>query len=134
MGAVLGNEQGLPNQEVAELCRETVISHLEPCPDSGTGVHTWLLSSANRLLNAGLLTDETREEIVDIIESAMTRPPQPVNEVKSAVDRTLRDDKKSENIGWLEGMISSLTGEKPSVRGFYRDKHGVFRVLTGDPS
>jgi len=100
VGAVLGNEQGLPNQEVAELCRETVISHLEPCPDSGTGVHTCLLSSANRLLNAGLLTDETREEIVDIIESAMTRPPQPVNEVKSAVDRALRDvgiDWRAEN-------------------------------------
>lgn len=87
-----GLEPDLPNQqERAALCRETVISHLEPCPTSGTGVHRWLLSSANRLLNAGLLTEETREEIADIIEGAMTRPPQPAHEIESAIDRALRD-------------------------------------------
>jgi len=28
--------------------------------------------------------------------------------------------------------METLTGKEPEVRGFYRDKNGVFRVLTRD--
>jgi hypothetical protein len=28
--------------------------------------------------------------------------------------------------------MKTLTGEEPELRGFYRDKNGVFRVLTSD--
>jgi hypothetical protein len=29
-------------------------------------------------------------------------------------------------------MMEMVTGEDPELRGFYRDKNGVFRVLTSD--
>lgn len=71
--------------------REEITGHLEPCPSSGSGVHRWLLGSANRLLNAGLLTEETREVVADALHGEMTRPPQPPSEIESAIDRALRD-------------------------------------------
>ncbi|MGA0094130.1 MAG: hypothetical protein ACO3J2_07550 [Chthoniobacterales bacterium] len=89
-------------------------------PDSYGG--TWIVVYRPDRLDRARLSDQAY--------AAITRPFEEVNNRAGP----LRVDKKSENIGWLEGMISSLTGEKPSVRGFYRDKKGVFRVLTGDPS
>jgi hypothetical protein len=42
----------------------------------------------------------------------------------------LRADKAEENSNWLQNAMEALTGEEPELRGFYRDKNGVFRVLT----
>jgi len=91
-GGSEGAEPETPIQSnQAALSREEITGHLEPCPTSGGGVHRWLLSSANRLVNARLLTEETRHDIADILLGEMTRPPQPPSEIESAIDRALRD-------------------------------------------
>ena len=58
--------------------------------------------------------------------AAITRPFDQVNNP----DGSLRADKLEENTNWLERTMEALTGEAPKLRGFYRDKDGVFRVLT----
>jgi hypothetical protein len=60
--------------------------------------------------------------------AAITRPFEQVNNR----DGSLRADKKDENINWLDRMIEMMTGKDPKLRGFYRDKDGMFRVLTSD--
>jgi len=60
--------------------------------------------------------------------AALTRPFEEVNNP----DGSLRADKAQENVGWLERTMEKLTGDDPELRGFYRDKNGVFRVLSGD--
>jgi hypothetical protein len=60
--------------------------------------------------------------------AAITRPFEEVNNP----DGSLRADKMDENIGWLDRMMEMITGEDPELRGFYRDKNGVFRVLTSE--
>ena len=58
--------------------------------------------------------------------AAITKP---FNEVNNP-DGRLRADKLKENTNWLDNMIKMMTGKNPELRGFYRDKNGVFRVLT----
>jgi hypothetical protein len=60
--------------------------------------------------------------------AALTRPFDEVNNP----DGSLRTDKSEENSNWLQNTMKTLTGEEPELRGFYRDKNGVFRVLTSD--
>ena len=60
--------------------------------------------------------------------AAITRPFEEVNNP----DGMLRTDKKKENISWVDRMMEMMTGKDPELRGFYRDKNGVFRVLTSD--
>lgn len=47
-------------------------------------------------------------------------------------DGSLRSDRAAENRNWLEGLMESLTGEEPELRGFYRDANGTFHVLTDE--
>lgn len=61
--------------------------------------------------------------------AAITRPFEEVNNR----DGSLRADKLNENISWLDNMMEMMTGKDPELRGFYRDKNGIFRVLTSDP-
>ena len=56
---------------------------LSPCPKSGEGVHTWLLSAAHQCRRAGL----TEAEAEALIADQMTRPPSSPNEVGDAVEK-----------------------------------------------
>ena len=58
----------------------------------------------------------------------LTRPFKNVNNP----DGSLRSDRAVENRTWLEGLMESLTGEEPELRGFYRDANGTFHVLTDE--
>ena len=67
-----------------------------------------------------------RARLHDKAYAAITRPFDEVNNP----DGSLRADKAEENTNWLEETMEALTGDEPELRGFYRDKNGVFRVLT----
>jgi hypothetical protein len=58
--------------------------------------------------------------------AAMTLPFDTVNNT----DGSLRSDKAAENRNWLQDAMEALNGKRSELRGFYRDKNGVFRVLT----
>ena len=60
--------------------------------------------------------------------AAITKP---FDEVNNS-DGSLRADKLEDNISWVDNMMEMVTGKDPELRGFYRDKNGVFRVLTSD--
>lgn len=60
--------------------------------------------------------------------AAITKPFDEVNNE----DGSLRADKMKDNIDWLDNIMEMMTGKDPELRGFYRDKNGVFRVLTSD--
>ena len=61
---------------------------LQPCPSAGTGVHTWIMSSAY-LCKQNQLKEE---EAIKLIESEMTRSPKPRDEVSSAVFKAYHSD------------------------------------------
>lgn len=67
-----------------------------------------------------------RARLSDKSYAALTRPFGEVNNP----DGSLRADKLEENESWLDRTMEMLTGEDRELRGFYRDKNGVFRVLT----
>ena len=85
-------------------------------PDSYGG--TWIVVYRPDLLPGARLSDKAY--------AALTRPFEAVNNP----DGSLRADKTEENVNWLDRAMEALTGQVPEVRGFYRDKDGVFRVLT----
>jgi len=85
-------------------------------PDSYGG--TWIVVYRPDLLPGARLADKAY--------AALTRPFEAVNNP----DGSLRADKIEENVNWLDRAMKALTGQTPQVRGFYRDKDGVFRVLT----
>ena len=58
-------------------------AELEPCPQSGTGVHAWIMRSAHACRKAGL----SPEQAVREIESRITRRPSPANEIPVAVEK-----------------------------------------------
>ena len=47
-------------------------------------------------------------------------------------DGSLRADKSEENNDWLDRTVEWLTGEERKLRGFFRDKNGIFRVITNE--
>ena len=98
---------------------EQVHQIVRPCPAEGDGVHGWLLSSSNRLVGFGLLTEETAQEVEEILTSRMTRPPQPYCEVRSAIERALKDAGKD----WTE--------DRPKIPPF---KLEVAKAFAGDYS
>ena len=52
-----------------------------PCPLAGSGVHFWLLGAANHCRNRGVTTNDAERWIAERI----TRPPNPPNEIVSAI-------------------------------------------------
>lgn len=58
-----------------------------PCPQSGGGVHGWVLSTANRAARAGVTQVEAEQDILQ----AMSRPPSPASEVSAAVAKAYRE-------------------------------------------
>lgn len=85
-------------------------------PDGYGG--TWIVVYRPDLLKGARLSDKAY--------AALTRPFEEVNNP----DGSLRADKMAENMNWLDRAMKALTGQDPELRGFYRDKDGVLRVLT----
>ena len=79
---------------------------------------TWIVVYRPDLLPGARLSDQAY--------AALTRPFEVVNNP----DGSLRADKMKENVNWLDQAMKALTGQDSKLRGFYRDKNGVFRVLT----
>lgn len=70
-----------------------------------------------------------RARLSDKAYAAITKPFEEVNNP----DGSLRADRAEENNHWLDRTMKWLTGEKRELRGFYRDRDGVFRLLTTGP-
>jgi hypothetical protein len=81
---------------------------------------TWIVVYRHDLIERARLPDK--------LYAAITRPFELVNKPNGR----LRTDKLKENSNWLDRAMEALTGNDPDLRGFYRDKDGVFRVLTND--
>ena len=47
-------------------------------------------------------------------------------------DGRLRRENVEKDKDWLAAMVRRMTGTVPQVRGFYRDKDGVFRLIGFD--
>lgn len=60
-----------------------------PCPQSGGGVHAWVLSTANRASLSRVPPEDAARDIL----SAMTRPPSPASEVATAISKAYREAK-----------------------------------------
>jgi hypothetical protein len=56
---------------------------IEPCPQSGTGVHAWIMRSAHGCRKSGMPPEQAVREI----ESRITRRPSPANEIPVAVQK-----------------------------------------------
>lgn len=57
--------------------------------------------------------------------AAITRPFEEINNR----DGSLKKKNLAADENWLMGTMTSLTGSIPKIRGFYRDKSGVFRLI-----
>jgi hypothetical protein len=135
-----------PNSRTRQVFREFIAGHLG---DRSQIRALYSLAPHNRELRAGklafrlLLPDDpdgygatwivvyrpdalAHARLSDKAYAALTRPFEEVNNP----DGSLRSDKREENSNWLQDAMKALTGEEPELRGFYRDKNGVFRVLT----
>lgn len=53
----------------------------EPCPQGGTGVHSWIMRAAHACRKAGMSAEQATREI----ESRISRRPTPANEIETAV-------------------------------------------------
>ncbi len=60
---------------------ERYAEEIRRCPQSGGGVHSWLMTTANLAAIAGIPPMEAEAEIIQ----AMTRPPSPSSEVATAI-------------------------------------------------
>jgi hypothetical protein len=58
-------------------------TELEPCPQSGTGVHAWIMRTAHACRKSGMAPEQAIREI----ESRITRRPSPSNEIPVAVSK-----------------------------------------------
>src|SRR5271156_1943437 len=85
-------------------CKSAGQSELTPCPQSGTGVHSWIMGSANRCRLAGISEAEAER----IILERMTRPPSPRNEVEQAV-------RKAYSSNYTGRVIHGQAGLNPPV-------------------
>ena len=60
---------------------ERYAEEIRRCPKGGSGVHSWLMTTANLAAIAGIPPMEAEAEII----RAMTRPPSPASEVATAI-------------------------------------------------
>jgi hypothetical protein len=54
---------------------------IPPCPTAGTGVHGWIMATANRCRRARM----SKEDAEELIAERMTRPASPPTEISSAI-------------------------------------------------
>ena len=80
--------------------RERFKAGLGTCPSGGAGVHRWLMSQANRGVLCGAYTPH---ELEAVLTEAMSRPPTPVNEVSSTVEKIYREQGTNLNGIWTPG-------------------------------
>jgi len=66
--------------------------------------------------------------VSDAKYAAVTLPFEQVNNR----DGSLRASTLEAQENWLESTMRNLTGRVPQIRGFYRDKEGVFRLISFD--
>lgn len=66
-----------------------------------------------------------KARLSDAKYAKVTKPFDAVNEANGKLRRQLL----AEDTDWLSGTVQKLTGKVPEVRGFYRDKNGVFRLI-----
>lgn len=72
-----------------------------------------------------------KARVSDAQYAAVTLPFDQVNNR----DGSLRASTLEAQENWLESTMRNLTGRVPQIRGFYRDKEGVFRLISfDDPS
>jgi hypothetical protein len=74
-----------------------------------------------------------RLERARLSDAAYAKVTVPFNQVARRDGTLLRGNEETNN-NWLAGMMKNLTGDLPEVRGFYRDKNGVFRLIGFDES
>jgi hypothetical protein len=70
-----------------------------------------------------------RARLSDSAYAALTRPFEEVNHRDGSLRRA--DGGRGD---WLDRMMRSFTGRSSELRGFYRDKEGIFRVITAGES
>lgn len=92
----------------------------KPDPDSYGG--TWLVVYRPDRMESARLPDPAY--------AALTRPFEEVNHR----DGRLRRGQEERHGNWLDRMWQTVTGRAPDLRGFYRDKNGMFRVITSGDS
>ena len=137
-----------PTEEMRRTFREFIAGHLNSKEQISA---LYSLSPQNRNARAGrlafrLITPEDPDgyggrwmvvyrpdaiegaRLPDKAYAAITKPFEEVNNA----DGSLRGDKMESNIEWLDNVVEIMTGQDPELRGFYRDKNGVFRVITSD--
>jgi hypothetical protein len=89
-------------------------------PDPDSYGAKWVVVYRTDRLESARLSDNQYAEL--------TRPFDEVNHRDGSLRRGERD-----NLGdWLDRMTRRLTGRGNEMRGFYRDKNGIFRVITSD--
>ena len=66
----------------------TFAEALLSCPQSGGGVHSWIMTVSNISAREGI----AGEEAVLRIKAAMTRPPTPAHEVEDSVSKAMREN------------------------------------------
>lgn len=96
---------------------------LDNCPAPGTGVHGWILGTANYAANAGI--DQARA--IDDIIRAMTRFPSPSSEVAEAVGKAYREKVLREAGLGVDDAGTSFAKAKPNPQLIQK-----FVVLGGD--
>jgi hypothetical protein len=105
----------------------TVSLNLEPCPASGDGVHSWLYYAACRAVEVGM----TDEQAVEIIESMMTRPPNPAREVEDALNAA-RGERSGPSVLWPQAndeQIEAIAHDGMRVVDFW--EASPFRMRAG---
>jgi hypothetical protein len=66
---------------------ERYAEEIRRCPHSGSGVHSWMMTTANLAAIAGIPATDAEAEIV----RAMTRPPSPASEVATAIRKAFSE-------------------------------------------
>jgi hypothetical protein len=89
---IIASSRRYPNEASATT---TLVLEVKPCPPSGEGVHSWLFHAACCAVEAGM----TNEQAVEIIESMMTRPPNPASEIEDALNAA-RGERSGPSVLW----------------------------------
>ena len=81
---------------MSEFRLSTHVLGLPPCPESGAGVHRWIMCEANRSAHQCVSPDDAEH----ITTCMMTRHPRPSSEVSSAISKAYRERRVSND--WVQ--------------------------------